>query len=104
MPRLSSELNLVADSIQQVPDTCGVYLLSERSKPLYARPTEHLRQGIELHKRPQTLAAMKSELWQPEPKTFVVSYATISEKKLLRPVEHRLIEESKPIFNVPRAA
>ncbi|MFN0051790.1 MAG: hypothetical protein ACKV0T_06345 [Planctomycetales bacterium] len=104
MPQLTTVLNLVADSIEMVPDACGVYLLSERSKPLYARATEHLRQGIELHRRPQTLAAMKSELWQPEPKTFVVSYATIASKKLLRPVEHRLIEESRPIFNVPRAA
>lgn len=103
MPRLA-EFNLVADAIQKIPDTLGVYLLSDNTKPLYVRATEHLRHGIELHRRPQTLAAMASEFWQPEPKMFVVSYAALPERKLLRPVEQRLINESKPIFNVPRHA
>jgi site-specific DNA-methyltransferase (adenine-specific) len=104
MPRMTAEFNLIADAIQKIPDTFGVYLLSEKTKPLYVRATEHLRHEIELHRRPDTLAAISSDYWQPEPKAFVVSYATLSDKKLLRPVEHRLIEESRPIFNVPRKA
>jgi hypothetical protein len=47
---------------------------------------------------------LRSEFWQPEPKSFVVSFATLANSKLLLPVEHRLIEESKPLFNVGRKA
>lgn len=104
MPPLTATFRLVSDPIDSVPDAFGVYLLSEGTKPLYARAMEHLRHGIELHRRPETLEALSSEFWQPEPERFIVSYAILPEKKLLRPVEHQLIEEKKPIFNIPRRA
>ena len=104
VPPLTTTFSLVSDPIDSVPNTLGVYLISERTRPLYARATEHLRHGIDLHRQPQCLEALSGEFWQPEPKTFTVSYATLPEKKLLRPVEHRLIEEEKPIFNILRSA
>lgn len=104
MPHRQARLRLGYDPLESVPDTLGVYTLFERDSPLYTRATEHLRHGIGIHLRPQTLAGMQSELWQPQPGSLVISYATLPEKKLLRPVEHRLIKEEKPIFNVPRAA
>lgn len=104
MPELTESFKLLVDPLEQLPASSGVYLLLEKGKPLYARSTAALRHGIELHRQPEAVAAIANPFWQPDLSEFTVSYATISDKKLLRPTEKKLIEDWKPIFNIPRAA
>jgi hypothetical protein len=106
MPEFTGRFRLVADPLEEMPDNRGVYLLYENAKqrPLYARSTEHLRHAIELHRTPQLVSAILDKFWKPNPENFLVSYSVLPTSKLLKPVEKRIVEEKKPIFNVPRAA
>lgn len=104
MPAFTERFRLVADPLEQVPDTRGVYLLYVKQKLLYARSTERLRHGIELHRNPKLLRPIAETLWKPNPEDFIVSYAVLPEKKLLRPLEEKIVQEKQPIFNVPRSA
>jgi site-specific DNA-methyltransferase (adenine-specific) len=105
MPEFKGRFRLVIDPLEKVPDASGVYLLHEKQKLLYARSTEHLRHGVELHRNPKVLRAITEKLWKPNPEDFVVSYAVLLQKKtLLQALEKKIVEERKPIFNVPRSA
>jgi hypothetical protein len=106
MPEFTSWIRLLKDPLETVPDDRGVYLLQENGKQrlLYARSTEHLRHAIELHRNPRLISAILDKFWKPEPENFIVSYAVLATKGLLKPVEKRIVEERKPVFNVPRAA
>jgi len=106
MPEFKDRFLLLKDPLEELPEGMGVYLLSEngKQKPLYARSTEHLRHAVELHRNPRLMSVIIDKLWMPKPESFLVFYATLPEEILLKPVEKRLIEERKPIFNVPRAA
>lgn len=104
MPSLSGAFKLFVDPLEQLPATSGAYILFEKDKPLYARSTALLRHGIELHRQPQAISAIANPFWRPDLNGFTVAYATITDLKLLRPVEKKLVEDWKPIFNVPRAA
>jgi hypothetical protein len=103
MPELHGGFRLVRDPLEQLPAGGGVFLLTEKQKPLYARATPHLRHGVELVRNPEAISAIVGKFWKPNLDEFFVSYAEL-ETKLLRPVEKKLIEEQQPIFNVPRAA
>jgi len=103
MPEFTGPFRLVIDPLEQVPNTSGVYLLFEKQKLLYVRSTEHLRHGVELHRNPKVIGAIAEKLWRPNPEDFIVSYV-VPERKLLRPLEKRIVIEKKPIFNVPRSA
>ncbi len=105
-PDFTEHFRLVKDSLEGVPSASGVYLLSERNRPLYARSTADLRHGIELHRDPQALGAVTGKLWKPNPDDFLVSFAVLPSKpkKLLLEVERKVVKDQKPIFNVPRAA
>jgi hypothetical protein len=105
MPEFTGRFRLVIDALEQIPETSGVYLLYEKQKLLYVRSTEHLRHGVELHRNPQLLGAMAEKLWKPNPEDFIVSYTVLLLKKtLLQALEKKIVEEIKPIFNVPRSA
>jgi len=104
MPEFTGRLRLILDPLEQVPAASGVYLLYERQKLLYVRSTHLLRHGIEIHRKANVLAAMTDKLWEPSPEHFIVSYTVLSEEKYLRPLEKKIVEERKPIFNIPRSA
>jgi len=107
MPKFSGRFQLVKDAIERLPLLNGVYILYEREKPLYARSTTSLRQGVEQHRKPQLLAAIVDKLWQPNPDNLLVCFAALPEdspKSLLLPIERKIVEEKRPIFNVPRSA
>jgi hypothetical protein len=107
MPEFTERFRLVRDSVETLPVANGVYILYEKEKPLYARSTTSLRHGVEQHREPQLLFAIADKLWQPNLDNLLVSYASLPEnspKSLLLPVEKRIVEEKRPIFNVPRAA
>jgi hypothetical protein len=104
MPDFTGRFRLVLDPLEQVPATSGVYLLYEKQKLLYVRSASSLRHSVEIHRKANVLRAMSDTLWKPNPEDFIVSYATLSEPKLLRPLERRIVEERKPLFNVPRSA
>jgi hypothetical protein len=50
------------------------------------------------------MSAILDKFWKPNLDNFLVSYAVLPTRKLLKPVERKIIDEKKPIFNVPRAA
>jgi site-specific DNA-methyltransferase (adenine-specific) len=107
MPKLTHQFWLMKDPLESLPLVNGVYILYEREKALYARSTVSLRHGVAQHRKPQLLNAIVDKLWQPNVDNFLVSYATLpdkSPKSLLLPIEKRIVEEKRPIFNVPRAA
>lgn len=103
MPSLAGQFGLVHDPLELIPRSEGVYLISEKDNPLYARSTHDLRHGVELHRRPSAVSALADASWRPALDDFIVSYAVVSPPKLLRPVETKIIEERKPLFNVPRS-
>lgn len=107
MPRFNGRFQLVKDPVETLPTINGVYILYESEKPLYARSTASLRHGVEQHRNPQVLSAIADKLWQPNLDRLLVSFATLpanSPKSLLLPIEKKIVEEKRPIFNVPRAA
>jgi hypothetical protein len=107
MPEFAGQFRLVRDPVDRLPMENGVYILYEKEKPLYARSTVSLRHGVELHREPQLLSAITDKLWRPDLDNLLVSFAALPEnspKSLLLPVEKRIIEEKRPIFNVPRDA
>jgi site-specific DNA-methyltransferase (adenine-specific) len=106
MPKFTGRFQLVKDPLENMPEDRGVYLLHAvgKERPLYARSTEHLRHAIALHRRPQQLSAILDKFWKPNLENFLVSYAVLPTSKLLKPVEKKIIQERKPIFNVPRVA
>ncbi len=105
LPGLTGQFRLVADPIDAIPDERGLYLLSENGKkPLYARSTEHLRHAIGIHRMPEFTSAILDKLWKPNPESFLVNYAVLPTGRSLKAFEKKLIEERKPIFNVPRKA
>ena len=106
MPDLSCRFRLVTDPLEKVPEGRGVYILYEngKQKPLYARSTERLRHAIELHRSPQLMSVILDRFWRPNLESFLVSYAVLPTRQLLKPVEKKVIEEKKPVFNVSRAA
>jgi site-specific DNA-methyltransferase (adenine-specific) len=106
MPRFGSRIGLFEDPIEQVPNTKGLYLLYEREKLLYARSTEHLRHGIEIHRDRKVFDAIAEKLWQPEPAELGVEYAAMPSQGMttLQAIERRIVEERHPVFNVPRMA
>jgi site-specific DNA-methyltransferase (adenine-specific) len=104
MPELTGPFRLIRDRLEDLPAEGGIYLLSEREKPLYARATRSIRHGVKLHRQPQALSAVKDIFWQPKLDDFVVTFAVLDSASLFRPVERKLIEEKRPVFNVPRVA
>ena len=102
MPALSGRFGISDRNTEALPVDMGVYVLFEKEKALYARATEVLRFGIELHLKPETVSAFSNPFWQPAPSDLYFSFATITEKKLLHPVERKIIEDKRPIFNIPR--
>jgi hypothetical protein len=104
-PKLTHRFRLTRDRVEDLPDTGGVYLLFEdvKQRPLYARSTEQLRRAIEQHRKPEFMSAIIDKLRLPDFDSVVISYAKV-EKKLLKPVERRIVETTHPIFNVPRSA
>jgi site-specific DNA-methyltransferase (adenine-specific) len=106
MPELVGRFLLAKDPLEDMPDARGVYLLYEdgKQKPLYARSTEHLRHAVEIHRSPRLMSAVLDKFCQPNLDNFIVSYAVLPAKELLWPVEKKVIDEKKPLFNVPRAA
>ena len=75
----------------------------EGGRPLDARGTEPLRHEIELPRTSEAVAAVADLLWKPDLDTLVVHFAKAPPKHV-RPAELRIIEEKKPIFNIPRQA
>jgi hypothetical protein len=106
MPEFMGRFRLVNDPLDAVPNDRGVYLLFEnmKQKPLYARSTENLRHAIELHRSPQMISAILDKFWKPNVENFLVSYAMLPTSNLLKPVEKKIVEERKPVFNIRRAA
>jgi hypothetical protein len=104
MPDLVGAFKLMTDPLGYLPEEGGVYLLSERERPLYARSTANIRHGVELHRKPQMFSAVTDIFWQPKVDDFIVRFAVLDSTKLFKPVERKLIEEKRPVFNVPRAA
>jgi len=104
MPALSSPTRLFSDEVEGVPRNAGVYLLLEQQRPLYVRGARDVHHGVELHRREEFLKPLLDRLWRPSPDDLLFSYATLPQRKLLRPVEQRLIREKRPLFNIPPAA
>ena len=105
MPKFTKGFRLTEDSIDRIPERSGIYLLYERSKLLYARSTRVLRHGVELHRDTATVRAMAEKLWTPDPNNFVVDFAAIQRPmSVLEAIERKLVEERRPVFNIPRSA
>jgi len=104
MPELENPLPLFASQSPVLPDERGVYLLLEKSRTLYVHGTRNLSRGIELHRHVDFRRTFASFLWDPNPDELQISFATVPEAKLMRPVELRLIFERKPLFNIVNAA
>jgi hypothetical protein len=104
VPELKEHFRLVEGALNAIPDSDGVYLLYENSRPLYAHGTPSLRHGIAMLQKPEAIAAIADNFWKPDFDSLIVNYATVPLKAHVRPVEHKIIEEKKPIFNVPRQA
>jgi site-specific DNA-methyltransferase (adenine-specific) len=105
MPAFDRQFRLIKDPLGAMPNAQGVYILYEdgRQQPLYARATEHLRHAVEIHRGEQLMNAIFDKLWRPDPASFVLAYSVLP-SRLLRPVEKRVVEERRPVFNVPRKA
>lgn len=106
MPEFTGRFRLVADPLESLPDDRGLYLLYEggKQRPLYARSTEHLRHAVEVQRSPRLVSAILDKFWKPDPASFVVSYAILPASLPLKPFEKKLVEEKRPVFNVPRVA
>jgi site-specific DNA-methyltransferase (adenine-specific) len=107
VPELTGQFRFMHDRLEVLPAVNGVYMRQERERPPYARATSNLRHGIEIHRRPEPLTAVADKPWRPNPNDLLVRYATLPQKtpkKTLLPIEKQLVEEQRPIFNVPRAA
>jgi hypothetical protein len=103
VPDLAEHMRLLRDPLERVPKASGVYLLYEKARPLYAKATEDLRHGIELHRQPQAIDAFREKFWKPDLDDLVMRFAQLPSNEL-PPVERKIIEINKPIFNIPRAA
>lgn len=103
LPDLTEHMRLLKDPLDRVPETSGVYVLYEKAQPLYAKGTAHLRRGIELYRQPQVIEAFKEKLWRPDLDNLVMRFAQVPSKGLWI-VERKIIEVTKPIFNIERAA
>jgi hypothetical protein len=105
VPDLAEHIRLLGEPLERVPETGGVYLLYDKARPLYAKGTERLRHGIELHRQPQVIEAFREKFWKPDLDNLVMRFAQLQlPSKGLRTVVQRIIEINKPIFNVPRRA
>jgi hypothetical protein len=106
MPRFEGVFKLANDPLDKIPADCGAYILYENSKsrPLYARSTQRLRHAIDLHRQSKFIDAILDKFWQPNPNDFLIKFAQIPTKMMLKPVERKIIEDEKPLFNVPRVA
>lgn len=107
MPKFEHTFRLVGDAVEKLPIDGGAYILYEdahKRRALYARSTQHLRDAIDLHRDSRFMDAILDKFWEPNVDDFVISFAEIPEKKMLDPVERKIIENEKPLFNVPRAA
>ena len=106
MPRFEGTFKLISDPLDKIPADFGAYILYEKSRnrPLYARSTERLRHAIDLHRQSKFIDAILDKFWEPNPDDFLIRFAPISTKTLLKPVERKIIEDEKPLFNVPRVA
>jgi site-specific DNA-methyltransferase (adenine-specific) len=104
MPKFHRGFRLIRDPLDRIPEASGIYLLYENEQLLYARSTEHLRHGVELHRDPRVIGAISEKLWTPDPDNFFVDYARVKGSITnLRALERKLVEERQPIFNVPRS-
>lgn len=105
MPSFKSGFHLATDPIELIPEKSGIYLLYERKNLLYARSADQLRHGVEVHRNPRVLEAIRDKFWQPDLRDFTVSYATVLKPKTYRlAIEKRIVEEQRPVFNIPRTA
>jgi hypothetical protein len=104
MPVLSPPTPLFSNAVEDVPPNLGVYLLLEQQRPLYARGVRDVHHGVELHRCEEFLTPLLDRLWRPSPDDLLFSYATLPKRKLVRPVEQKLIREKRPLFNIPVAA
>jgi len=106
MPKFEGSFKLVGDPLEKLPSDAGAYILYENTnkRPLYARATECLRHAVELHRQSDFLDAILDKFWEPNLDDFLITFAEIPVKVMLRPVERKIIEDQKPLFNVPRAA
>jgi hypothetical protein len=106
MPKFETTFRLASDPLEMLPSDGGAYILYENTKrrPLYARATERLRHAVDLHRHGNFMEAILDKFWEPKVDDFVISFAKIPVKAMLKPVERKIIEDEKPLFNVPRAA
>jgi hypothetical protein len=104
MPALSAPTPLFSGAVEEVPSNLGVYLLLEQQRPLYARGVRDVHHGVALHRREEFLPPLLDRLWRPSPDDLLFSYATLPQRKLIRPVEQKIIREKRPLFNIPVAA
>ena len=55
-------------------------------------------------RKPEAIAAIADNFWKPDLENLSIAYATVPAKDRYRPLEQIIIEEKKPIFDVPRKA
>lgn len=104
MPNFEEPVPLLSEQLSALPDDPGVYLLLEKSRTLYVHGTRNLNRGVKFHRHADYRGLFDECLWDPNPDELFVSYATILKKQLVRPVERRLIDERKPLFNIVNTA
>ena len=105
MPIFKTGFRLYKDSLDQIPDKSGIYLLFEKRKLLFAHSTDDIRHEIEIHRNPKVFEAIAEKLWRPDPDHFGIEYATLAQPmSILQAIERKIIEEQHPLFNVPRTA
>ncbi len=106
LPAFTKGFKLLEDPIETIPERSGVYLLYERTNLLYLRGAERLRHGVELHRSTEVLGAINKKLWQLDPASLNVSYASFPkfEKGRIHAIENKLLDREIPIFNVQRSA
>lgn len=104
MPKLEPPVPLFADVKSAFPEERGVYILLEKSRTLYVHGAKQLCEEIDRHRQVDFRRIFAECLWEPNLDNLFVSYAAIAERELVRPVEYRLIEERKPLFNIVSAA
>ncbi len=106
MPKFERTFRLVSDPLNELPSDGGAYILYEnaRKRALYARATKKLRHAVDLHRQSKFMDAIFDKFWEPKLEDFLITFAEISEKAMLKPVERKIIEVERPLFNIPRAA
>ena len=106
MPKFRHTFKLVGGQLDKLPEDGAAYILYEKAngRSLYARSTERLRHAIEMHRHSRFLDAILDKFWEPKVDDFIVAFAEIPVRAMLKPVERKIIEDEKPLFNVPRAA